>query len=265
MDRKVVTYYLLLSILILTGCARGDDFPMLSGPYLGQRPPGMKAEIFNPGIFPENEFQYCSGFLNNGTVFVFTSMRRGANRRLRPTYITELKNDKWTEPEIAPFSEYMPYNFTVGPGGEVIYFTSLKSPDNTTSVLLEQSNIWIVGLQKNGWTEPVMLGASINTEKNYENYPAAALNGTIYYMSDRDGGFGSEDVHRSKKLGGRYGPAENLGPVINTEGRDQDPFIAPDESYLIICQEKPDGLGKYDLYISFMKDDGSWTELINMG
>ncbi|MCP4728134.1 MAG: hypothetical protein GY863_24050, partial [bacterium] len=101
--------------------------------------------------------------------------------------------------------------------------------------------------------------------KNYENYPAAALNGTIYYMSDRDGGFGSEDVHRSKKLGGRYGPAENLGPVINTEGRDQDPFIAPDESYLIICQEKPDGLGKYDLYISFMKDDGSWTELINMG
>ncbi len=242
------------------------SFPVLSGPYLGQDPPGMKAELFDPpGLFNKNEGHGCSGFLNDGTVYLFTSMRRGTDWRLRPTYVTYLKDGRWTKPEIAPFSEYMPYNFTVGPGGQILYFTTLKSPDKTTSRLLEQANIWVTSLQENGWTEPIMLGRSINTNKYYENYPATALNGTIYYMSSRVGGYGRSDVYRSRNQDGKYGPPENLGPVINTSGSDQDPWIAPDESYLIVCQNKPGGLGKYDLYISFMKEDGSWTEMINMG
>ncbi|MFC1564734.1 TolB family protein [candidate division KSB1 bacterium] len=265
--KRLITFMFSLCLIVsaFSNYILQDDSPALKGPYLGQDPPGMKAEIFDPGIFPENEFRYCSGFLNDGTVFVFTSKKQGTDRRLRPTYVTELKNGRWTEPEIAPFSEYMPFNFTVGSGGQIIYFTTLKSPDKTTDILLEQSNIWMVSMQKNGWTEPVMLGSSINTVKYNESYPAVALNGTIYYMSNRKGGYGRVDVYRSKYLGGRYGPAENVGPVINTEGSDQDPFIAPDESYLIVCQDKPAGFGKYDLYISFRKEDGSWTKLINMG
>ncbi|MFC1564735.1 TolB family protein [candidate division KSB1 bacterium] len=266
MKKMISSLVLIYSLLTsFNAISQGRQLTDLSGPYLGQKPPGMKAELFDPGIFPENEGQGCSGFLNDGTVFVFTSMRRGTDWRFRPTYVTELKDGRWTKPEIAPFSEYLPYNFTVGPGGQILYFTTLKSPDKTTSMLLEQGNIWAVSLHKNGWTEPYMLGASINTEKYYENYPAVALNGTIYYMSRRDGGIGRTDVYRSKNLDGRYGPAENLGPVINTELSDQDPFIAPDESYLIICQVKNEGLGQYDLYVSFSKEDGSWTELINMG
>ena len=46
---------------------------------------------------------------------------------------------------------------------------------------------------------------------------------------------------------------------------DADPFVAPDESYLILCQQKEEGFGRYDLYIHFQKEDGSWTEGINMG
>ncbi|MCP4728135.1 MAG: hypothetical protein GY863_24055 [bacterium] len=265
--KSIITSLVLVftSLISFNAYSQQQQFTDLSGPYLGQNPPGMKAELFDPGIFNKSEGQGCSGFFNDGTVFVFTSMRRGTDWRFRPTYVTELKNGRWTVPEIAPFSEYLPYNFTVGPGGQILYFTTMKSPDKTTSMLLEQGNIWVVSLLENGWTEPYMLGASINTEKYYENYPAVALNGTIYYMSRRDGGFGRTDVYRSKNLDGRYGPAENVGPMINTEGSDQDPYIAPDESYLIVCQSKSGGLGEYDLYISFMKEDGSWTDLINMG
>jgi hypothetical protein len=153
----------------------------------------------------------------------------------------------------------------VGPDDETIYFTTLKSPDKTTSMLMEEANIWAVKLLMNGWAEPVMFGRSLNTEQYYENYPAVTRDGTVYYMSRREEGVGGTDVWKSRNIDGRYAEAENLGPPANTAGGDADPFVAPDESYLILCQEKEGGLGAYDLYIYFKQQDGSWTEGINMG
>lgn len=267
--RYKAVYGAILGILVLQlcGCSQPvDDFPVHQGPYLGQTPPGLEATVFGPaGIFPEGEGQGCSGFLNDGTVFVFTSQRAKGDWRLRPTYVTELKDGLWTKPQIAPFSEYAPYNFTVGPDDQTLYFTTLKSPDKTTSMFLEQANIWAVKLNINGWAEPVMLGRSINTEKYYENYPAVTNDGTIYYMSRREVGVGGTDVWRSRNIDGKYAEAENLGLPANSETGDADPFIAPDESYLILCQEKAEGYGKFDLYIYFLQPDGSWSEPINMG
>lgn len=110
-----------------------------------------------------------------------------------------------------------------------------------------------------------MFGRSINTERYYENYPAVTEDGTIYYMSRREDGIGRTDVYRSRNLDGKYGVAENVGSPVNTEESDIDPFVAPDESYLIVCQNRDDSIGEFDLYIYFHKSDGSWTEPFNMG
>ena len=192
-------------------------------------------------------------------------MKPNGDWRLRPTYVTELKNGRWTKPQIAPFNEYAPYNFTVGPDGQTIYFTTLKSPDKTTGMFMEEANIWAVKLEMDGWTEPVMFGRSINTEKYYENYPSVTNDGTVYYMSRREVGAGRTDVWLSRNIDGKYAEAENVGAPVNTEGSDIDPFISPDESYLIVCQNREDSYGEFDLYIYFRKHDGSWTEAINMG
>jgi Tol biopolymer transport system component len=268
MNYKIAKGSLLVMMsLWLCFCVQSSrESATLTGPYLGQAPPGLTAEAFSPpGIFPEGEGQGCSGFLNDGTVFVFTSSRPNGDWRLRPTYVTELKEGGWTRPRIAPFSGYAPYNFTVGPDGQTIYFTTLKSPNKTTSMFLEQANIWAVKLNQDGWAEPVMFGRSINTETYYENYPAVTNNGTIYYMSRREVGIGGTDVWRSRNIDGKYAEAENIGVPANSETGDADPFVAPDESYLILCQEKEGGYGKYDLYVYFQSQDGSWTDPINLG
>ncbi len=253
-------------LFLIHSCAQQNYVPLLQGPYLGQEPPGMRAELFDPGIFNEGEFLGCSGFFNEGTVFVFGSMKPKSDWRLRPVYITEMeKNNRWTEPRIAPFSQYSPYNFTVGPDDQILYFTTLKSPDKTTNMLLEQANIWAVKLEMDGWTEPVMMGGSINTERYYENYPSVTNSGTVYYMSRREVGAGRTDVWRSRNLDGVYGPAENLGNAVNTEGSDIDPFVAPDESYLIVCQELEGGFGNFDLYVYFLREDESWSGPFNLG
>lgn len=237
-----------------------------SGPYLGLRSPGRTAEVFAPWLLGNDMSAGCSGFLRDGTVFVFSAMKPGSDWRFGATYVMELKDGAWTKPRVAPWSDYLPYNFTVGPAGQTVYFTSLKSPDTSSRMLLEQANIWAVSLLDSGWTEPVMLGASINTETHYENYPTVSLNGTVYYMSRREDGIGRTDIYKSRNLDGRYAEAENLGEPVNSPESDQDPFIAPDESYLIVCLTgRTDSFGEYDLYVSFRNEDGSWSAPVNMG
>jgi Tol biopolymer transport system component len=64
---------------------------------------------------------------------------------------------------------------------------------------------------------------------------------------------------------GRWAQPENLGAPVNTAGREYDPFVAPDESYLIFASERPGGLGGADLYISVRRPDGSWGTPANLG
>lgn len=67
---------------------------------------------------------------------------------------------------------------------------------------------------------------------------------------------------------GKYSPPENIGNhenAINTDYHEVDPFIAPDESYLIFTSNRPGGFGDADLYICYRKPDGAWTKAINMG
>ena len=78
--------------ILFVGCSQKSEFPVLTDPYLGQNPPGMTAELFDPGIFPEGEHLGCSGFLENGTVFVFGTMKPNADWRLKPVYVMEQKN-----------------------------------------------------------------------------------------------------------------------------------------------------------------------------
>ena len=237
-----------------------------SGPYLGLDPPGRSAEAFAPWLLGSDMWPGCSGFLRDGTVFVFSAMKEGSDWRFKPTFVTELKDGNWTEPEVAPWSDHLPYNFTVGPAGQTVYFTSLKSPDKTSSMLLEQANIWAVTLLDSGWTEPVMLGASLNSDAYYENYPSVSSNGSVYFMSRRPDSVGKTDIYRSENLDGKYGKAESLGEPVNSPEADQDPFIAADESYLIVCLTgRQDSHGGYDLYASFKSTDGSWSEPKNLG
>jgi Tol biopolymer transport system component len=85
----------------------------------------------------------------------------------------------------------------------------------------------------------------------------------LYFASNRDGGW---DIYVSKYVNGRYAAPEKLSDAINSEFGDWDPFLAPDESYMIFGSNgRSDGFGESDLYISFRNEDGTWTKSENMG
>ena len=57
--------------------------------------------------------------------------------------------------------------------------------------------------------------------------------------------------------------AEILGMPINSTTWESG-IIAPDGSYLIFTSQRPGGIGRSDLYITFKKEDNSWTTPANM-
>jgi Tol biopolymer transport system component len=78
-----------------------------------------------------------------------------------------------------------------------------------------------------------------------------AANGNLYFGSARKGGRGGNDLYVARWTGTSYEPPENLGDSINTRGGEIEPWIAPDESYIIFSgANRGDGPGGYDLYIA---------------
>lgn len=81
-----------------------------------------------------------------------------------------------------------------------------------------------------GWGTPQRLPDSVNTPDYHEVNPhISADEQTLYFTSDRPGGFGGMDIYVSTNLGDeRWSEAQNLGPVINTPEDDDQVWISED-------------------------------------
>jgi len=233
-----------------------DPFPRLQGPYLGQKPPGLTPQPFAPGIITTAEEEGSSGFALKGTVFIF---QKFIERRCH-TYITRLKDGTWTRPELIPFWKTMDDN------GDFVFSSDDKTMLYQVRSMTESgpiSHIWRAEVTDSGWGEQAPLPSPVNTQY-FESYASDTTDGTLYFFSRRPGGKGRFDLFRSAFKSGTYADPVNL-EVLNTEYEEWDPFVAPDESYLIFCSMKPGGFGRDDLYISFRAKDGSWGPAVNLG
>jgi len=265
MTRQIKLYgILLLLVFALLSCTeQTTEPPPLQGPYLGQTPPGMEGELFAPGIMSTGLPELNSVFFPGGKEVIY-SVTIGPMKWAM--LMMKEVNGKWTKPEVAPFSgKYGGVDPFVSFDGNRIYYCSNR-PLTEEVEAREDYDIWYVDRTEAGWSDPVNVGPSINSDA-HEFYPALTQDGTMYFQSHRKGGFGQADIYKIKQENGKYITAEILPRPINSPGFEGDAFIAPDESYIIISTYRAKkNIGRHsDLYISFRSEDGSWSELINMG
>ena len=247
----------------------GDSgFPALKGMYLGQKPPGRIPEIFAPGIISKpdyNDALFCT-YMDCAGLFLFTSSEVGTQEGniYYKIYATEMENGKWTKPYLTEFHNKTNNDtLSLSHDDKALYFASRRALDGTGESP-SGFNIWMVRRTIEGFSNPRMIGPPVSSDK-YDICPSVTADGTIYFFSERDGGHGKADIYRSKFINLVYDEPENIGVPINTKNSEIDPFIAPDESYLIYCSRSLDGFGEMDLYITFRKQDDSWTEPVNLG
>jgi Tol biopolymer transport system component len=86
---------------------------------------------------------------------------------------------------------------------------------------------------------------------------------SLYFMSNRPGGFGSFDIYVSQRssVDEAWGAPQNLGPAVNTVDNERNPYVTPDGHYLIFVSVRPLATVTGDFYISYRhdkKDDLGW-------
>ena len=256
----IVQTILLLVVIFSNALIGQDDSPMLKGPYLGQQPPGMTPEIFAPGIISTDASEGCCSFSKDGRLFLFV---RGRSE-LPGILMMEQKDGIWTKPRLSPFSAgRYDWDFMLAPDSKTVFVSSGR-PLRDGGSPERNYRIYVSEKIKSGWSDPLLLPYPVNTGE-HDSYPSVTEDRTLYFFSNRKGGLGKGDIYRSRLINNRYSEIENLDEPINSEYHEVDPFIAPDETYLIFCSDRPGGYGKDDFYIVFRKEDKSWTDPVNMG
>ena len=250
---KQTARFLLPLILSLT-TARSAD---VTGPYLGQKPPGRTPQIFAPGILSlTNRMEARIAFSPNVNECFVTvpSDFNFSNTRL---YYTKCVNNVWTPQALAPFS--LPGTFCGMPffsaDGKELYF---KSSHNGSG------DIWEVDRTSQGWGTPQVLPAPINTSFDDGEY-SQTTDGTAYIESNRPGGQGQYDIWRIlPQQPGQPLQVDNLGAVVNSSSNDGDPFVSPDGRYLLFDSNRPGSSGYMGLYVTFTNGNGGWTAPVNL-
>lgn len=262
--RNCLTVTAGIVVLLFAGCGEqpGKSTEMkeqITGAYLGQEIPGEKPELFAPGIISTGMSERDTAISPDGKQ-IYYSVQMGQVWAI--VHVRETMDDVWTKPEVATFSgHYQDIEPFFAPDGGRLYFVSNR-PISAGDEAKKDYDIWYVDRDGDGWSEPVNIGAPVNTDAN-EFYPAVTNDGTIYWTATYEGG--SEDIHRSRLVDGTYSGRETLGEAINTQGYEFNAYVSPDESFLIFSSARRGDLGGGDLYISFRMGDGSWTPALNMG
>src|SRR5262249_26593167 len=223
--------------------------------------PTAAPALFAEGVISTGDMELNTAFTPDGKTLYFT--KRTPRPLLWVIVVSHFRGGKWSAPEVAEFSgQYSDFDPIVSPDGKKLYFCSNRPVDGQPR---QDFDIWMVEKTATGaWSAPKHLDAPINT-KSQESYPSVTADGTLYFSSNREGGKGRGDIWRARLVDGRYGEPENLGEAINSQFFEGDPFIAPDESYLVfVSYGRPDGFGDGDLYISFHRE-GAWTKAVNLG
>lgn len=238
-----------------------SDFPILKGPYLGQKPPGIIPELFAQGII-SNSRNRC--FSKNGDHFCFAHEIDKGDKIEYIDYHMQIKNGEWTAPVLLDFNLNVPvkYPFFHPNGGNIVFGSFINEEKKKNNDM----DICITDYQNGEFSNMKILDSSVNTSAP-ERHPTISKDGTIYFYSIREGGAGGADIYYSEFVNNKYQPAKNIGKNVNTAGGEYNPFIAPDGSYLMFNSPNRNGIedGHHDIYISFKNEDGSWTETVNAG
>jgi outer membrane protein OmpA-like peptidoglycan-associated protein len=144
------------------------------------------------------------------------------------------------------------------------------SPDGFTILIYKDDNgdgnIYSTSLDGDVWTEPVKLNDNINSKYWEPSAFFSADGNTLYFTSDRPGGFGGRDLYISKRTpGGDWAKAMNMGANINTAYDEDAPFIHPDGVTLTYSSNGHNTMGGFDIFTCLLSEDGTWSEPVNVG
>ncbi len=232
---------------------------------------------FNPKVLANistGNNEYLPYISPDGTMFLFT--RTMPDNSIDRVY----KTDK--EKEIFMFSERQkdgsydagkpmewPFNSNNNEGGACLtidnkhlYYTIFKMEAGFAN-----ADIYYSDLIDDAWSE-IKKVPGINDPAAWDSQPSVSADGnTIYFASDRPGGYGKVDIWKTERnpVSKAWGKPVNLGPKINTPDIEKCPFIHSDSETLYYSSKGLFGFGGLDIFYVRKDEKGNWKEPENIG
>ncbi|GAB6108331.1 hypothetical protein [Fusibacter bizertensis] len=247
--RTAIVLVNILLVLVFFGCSKAESKPL----YYGQEPPGLIPEIFAPEVISTiDDTQFACTFSPDGKE-IFYTMR--ANRTENPIIMTSKQIDGvWSKPvRFQALNNVDAIEPHLSIDGKTLYFGAQLTSDGIASNDAE-FGIWTLSKIGEEWTNL--------TYVNDGMFVSATADGSIY-MTDivHQKGivkvpFDGKNFLKSERVKG--GPNQPINGIH--------PCISRDERFLIYDCDRTDGYGgEGDLYVSFKKTDGTWSEGVNLG
>ena len=210
--------------------------------------------------------EYLPTISVDASELIFTkAYRNSLNQMTEDFFYTQKKEDGTFKTSV--FLEG-PFNTALNEGaicmtadGNTIYFTACGRADSYGSCDIYKSDF------VNGrWTQPENLGEQVNS-KSWESQPSISPDGKrLYFVSNRDGGFGHRDIWFSEKHDdGSWSYPSNCGSNINTSSDEMSPFIHWDNLHFYFASKGHPGIGGYDIFRStHLADEKRFTKPKNL-
>jgi len=253
---------LLLLLLLLnhstTLFSQESSIEKLSGPYLGQKPPGLIPEKFAAGLLTsDDEIMINSVFSLAGDEFYYVIRQQDSERY--DLMFSKIVNGFWSKPkQLHLVGKYSVADIALSPDGNRLYFCSDMPWDWPKA---EGFDIWYVERSGDSWSKPINAGKNINSAGG-ETQPSFTSDGSMFFPSwNNNSDNSSVDLYLAKFSEGKFLKAKPLPDNVNSQHNEGNSFMAPDSSYILFARwGMPKNIdGGKALYISFKNLDGSWT------
>ena len=226
--------------------------------YLGQTPPGLIPERFPPEYLLANE----EWFWHGPPVFSPNLREMFYIKYFADTYVKQInfvkyENGTWTLPQPVDFSLSDHENNPVFyPDSNSLYFISMIN---------DEKKIFNTIRVNGEWSTPEMIEIPVpSTYVLGWQFSIANTGNLCFELYDKDYLY-PPDIYVSEYNNGSYNIPENLGETINTDYNEFNPYIDPEEHFIIFVSDRPGGYGLHDLYISTRNPDNTWSNPQNLG
>jgi hypothetical protein len=241
-------------IIIVFGCCSGHDAESTfhDNLFMGHTPPGRIPEKFAPGVISD------AGYRLHGPVVFSPDKNTVCWSVIPPAIMSQTyKDTTWSDALPLPLKGRGIQAPSFSEDGMRMYYQAVIESGRGSL------DIWWVEREEDGWSEPVNAGSGVN-DNLLQSQPSVTADGTLYFTGTMTGVGLDRGIFRSQLIGDVYDISVPLEESVNSKYIDYCPWIAPDERYLIFASSRPRTKEPLFLHISFRRDDGSWSEPLNI-
>jgi hypothetical protein len=230
----------------------------------------IKKASFNSDTYDE----FCPVYYKNGIVFC-TNRNAGLakysteeDKGFFKIYFIDTLSRKGSQSS-GLFSKYLTTNLNDGPvtfnsgGDTIIYSRNLEVTGNMREISSPRNKLglFMAILVDGKWTK--IREMRFNNEWYNVTTPCLSPDGkTLYFASDKPGGYGGFDIYYSQWRKDYWADPVNLGKMVNTKGNEIYPFISA-SGELLFSSDGHEGLGGKDIFLSVFSDS-TWKKPVHL-